>query len=73
MQVSPEEIARVACTITAYLGPYRAWEENNETFFVTNVEISLNPAWIGGEQCTTVGSKKRTRKSAVDVEASSGV
>jgi hypothetical protein len=50
MQASAEEIARVARTMTAYCGPYRAWEENNETFLATNVEISLNPEWIGGEQ-----------------------
>lgn len=50
VQASPEEIARVARTMTAYCGPYRAWEENNETFFATNVEISLHPEWIGGEQ-----------------------
>ncbi|KAF4637869.1 hypothetical protein G7Y89_g206 [Cudoniella acicularis] len=50
VQASPEEIARVARTMTAYCGPYQAWEENNETFFATSVEISLNPEWIGGEQ-----------------------
>ncbi|OBT62461.1 hypothetical protein VE03_08627 [Pseudogymnoascus sp. 23342-1-I1] len=50
VQAGPEEISRVARAMTAYCGPYRTWEENNETFIATKIDISLSPEWIGGEQ-----------------------
>lgn len=68
LQADPEEIARVARTMTAYCGPCRSWEENSETFLATKVEISLNPEWIGGEQVRRWTVRKESERTLLTLK-----
>ncbi|KIM93598.1 hypothetical protein OIDMADRAFT_137539 [Oidiodendron maius Zn] len=57
---SDEDVLWVARAFTAYMGPYRAYERNNELILECNVEIALDPSWIGSMQ------KRRVTFSEMD-------
>ncbi|KAK7714759.1 hypothetical protein SLS57_007002 [Botryosphaeria dothidea] len=46
-QASDEEIASVARLMTTYCGPFQIYEEDGKSFLKTDVEISLDPTWMG--------------------------
>lgn len=44
---SDEVVAHVARAMSSYCGPYQVSHRDGETILSTNVEISLEPNWIG--------------------------
>ena len=49
-----EDVAFAARTMTTYCGPYKVFSENGETRLSTDVEIALDPCWIGTAQVRRV-------------------
>ncbi|KAF4539248.1 hypothetical protein BFW01_g7387 [Lasiodiplodia theobromae] len=47
---SEQDIAGVARPMTTYCGPYRVYEENGKSLLSTDVEIALDPSWVGKPQ-----------------------
>lgn len=44
------EIASIARSLVAYCGYYRLYEEDGVPLIVVDIDISLDPTWIGGPQ-----------------------
>lgn len=49
------DVANIARALTSYCGQYRLFEKEGETRLSTDVEVSLDPSWIGGAQERKVG------------------
>ena len=57
-----EDVAFAARTMTTYCGPYKVFSENGETRLSTDVEIALDPRWIGTAQVRHVSLRKEVGK-----------
>lgn len=57
-----EDVAFVARAMTTYCGPYKVFSENGETMLSTDVEIALDPSWIGTAQVRHVSFRKDAGK-----------
>lgn len=57
-----EDISFVARTMTAYCGPYQVFFEDGEIRLSTDVEIALDPSWIGSLQVRRVTLRKEAGK-----------
>jgi len=57
-----EEVAFVARVMTTYCGWYKVFSENGELSLSTDVEIALNPSWIGTAQVRRVSLRKAAGK-----------
>lgn len=62
IQASEQEIAGVARSMTTYCGPYRVHEENGKRLLSTDVEIALDPSWIGKPQVREWEVKQSSQK-----------
>jgi hypothetical protein len=56
------DIAFIARPMTAYCGPYKIFSEEGEIMLSTDVEVSLNPSWIGTLQVRRVTVRKEAGK-----------
>jgi Lipocalin-like domain len=59
---SDEDISFVARTMTAYCGPYKVLVEEGEIRLSTEVEVALDPSWIGSAQVRRVTLRKEAGK-----------
>ncbi|KAF4634560.1 hypothetical protein G7Y89_g3541 [Cudoniella acicularis] len=59
---SDEDISFVARTMAAYCGPYKVFSEEGEIRLSTDVEIALDPSWIGSPQVRRVTLRKEAGK-----------
>jgi hypothetical protein len=50
IKATDDEILRVARAMATYCGPYKLIPEGDEALLSTDVDIALDPNWIGGPQ-----------------------
>jgi hypothetical protein len=61
--IAPDrELAFAARTMTTYCGPYKVYSEDGETRLSTDVEIALDPSWIGTAQVRRVSLRNTAGK-----------
>ena len=61
--IAPDaDLAFAARRMTTYCGPYEIFEKNGETRLSTDVEIALDPSWIGTAQVRRVSFRKEADK-----------
>lgn len=62
MMASDEDILWVARAYTSYMGPFKVYEKDGESILECNVEIALDPSWIGSLQKRRLTLSERNGK-----------
>jgi hypothetical protein len=65
MFASDEDIVRVARSLTNYAGPYTLVEKEGEIWSECEVDIALDPSWIGSLQVRKVELGEREGKKVL--------
>src|ERR1700761_3158555 len=50
VKATDDEVLQVARAMTTYCGPFKLLTESGEDLLSTNVDLALDPNWIGGSQ-----------------------